>query len=355
MGVGQVNTSTQARDLVCGLIDRFLASPEVAAQSIETARQALPEEVVLRLDRVLSDKRLSYRDGVLIQFSFGIVDGTLDLTVRPEGSRGLAPVLGAFLADRHIPFVKDAYQNIAKNTDKMARGNVPDFDALLVWGTGATGVERQAVLHLACARVAATARQVLPMPRLNRSLLTFARTTDLILRLLDQPSGGAYEQFVIAALLYSLAQGHAQPFRIETKSLNASDKSSYAAGDIQIVTGNRVIEAIEVTAKSWRTKLADASKTIRDNDLSRLHVIAARPDQDRSLAISNLSELPEDVAVLDIRQVADVLVAVLTKPQRADALQRLYECLDRYQSDTQRVNEYVRRLGEAGLVESAGD
>lgn len=50
-----------------------------------------------------------------------------------------------------------------------------------------------------------------------------------------------------------------------------------------------------------------------------------------------------------------MLKAVLTRPQRAEALVRLYEYLDRYQPDTERVNELVRRLEAAALVERAGD
>ena len=68
-----------------------------------------------------------------------------------------------------------------------------------------------------------------------------------------------------------------------------------------------------------------------------------------------LQELAEDVSVLDARQVVEVLAAVLTRPQRADALARLYEYLDRYQPDTDRVNLLVERLGAADLVERAGD
>ena len=351
-----MSISTQARDRVFTLIDGFIADPAAGAQAIYAARTSLFPETVTDIESVLKDRRISYRDGVLIQLGYGIEDDTLDLTRRPEGARGMAQQLGVFLSARHITAVKDAYQNIAKNTDRLARGNVAAFDRLLTWANSATPEDRATALAFACASVAATARPVLPMPQLNRSALTFARTTRLLLDLLSVPSGGAYEQFTFAALLHTLVGSHAaDQVRVETKSLNASDRSSFAAGDVQIATGSRVIEAFEVTANAWATKIDGASKTIRDNDLSRLHIVANRPEGDRDAVADRLNELVEDVAVLDVRQAVEVLTAVLTRPQRAEALVRLYEYLDRYQPDTDRVNELVRRLDAANLVERAGD
>lgn len=178
----------------------------------------------------------------------------------------------------------------------------------------------------------------------------------LLYGLLDTPSGGAFEQFTVAALLHTLVDNYGEGRAgVETKNLNASDRSAFVAGDVQVATGSRVLEAFEITANGWRTKLAGASKTIRDNDLSRIHIVAARPDRDRAAVGEALRDLAEDVSVLDVRQVVEVLAAVPTRPQRADTLTRLYEYLDRYQSDTDRVNLFVRRLMAAGLVERAGD
>jgi hypothetical protein len=194
------------------------------------------------------------------------------------------------------------------------------------------------------------------MPVLNKSALTFSRCAKLLRELLNTPSSGAFEQFAIAALLNTLVADTAGgSYRVETKSLNASDRSSYAAGDIQIATGNRVIEAFEVTANDWRTKIGGAAKTIRDNDLSRLHIVASRPESQRAEVEDALATIAEDVSVLDVMQVVDVFLAALTRPQRADALTRLYEYLDRYQSDVDRVNTFVQRLGAAGLIEGSGD
>lgn len=350
-------TSTDdAQQVMFQTIDLFIADEDARNAAIADASTDLPDEVLANLDVVLPHRHVSYRDGILIQFSFGLAEPEWDLTMRPTGGRTLAQALGVYLADRHIKSVKDAYQNIAKNTDRLARGNFAEFDSTLTWGNGATAEQRQALFDYACARVAETARPVLPMPELNRSTLTFARTAELLLGLVDVPSQGAYDQFTTAALLHTMVSEHdASAARVETKNLNASDKSSRAAGDVQIVAGSHVIEAFEVTANNWATKMDGASKTIRDNDLSRIHVIARRPDGERAASMARLKELTEDVSVLDVRQVIEVLTAALTRPQRSDALVRLYQYLDRYQPDVDRVNAYVRKLHEADLVERGGD
>lgn len=351
-----MGTGTDARDRVIALLDGFLTDPALGEQAVAEARAILPSGPVADLDAVLAHRYLSYRDGIMIQLAYGLEVPEADLTQRQEGARGFAADLGTFLAQRHIAGVKDAYQNIGKNNVSLTRGNVAPFDAFLRWASSAGQPEREAALRLACAAVAATARPVLPMPPLNRSALTFARVVGLLHGLLSTPSGGAYEQFSVAALLHTLVDNHGEGrARVETKNLNASDRSAFVAGDVQVATGSRVLEAFEVTANDWRTKVAGASKTIRDNDLSRLHIIASRPEGDRAAVGEALDALAEDVSVLDARQTVEVLAAVLTRPQRADALTRMYEYLDRYQPDTGRVNLLVQRLREAGLVEGAGD
>lgn len=240
-----MGTGTDAKNLVFELVEEFLSDPAAGGSAIAGARASLAPKVLEDLDSVLSDRRTSYRDGILIQLGYGIADPALDLTERPEGARGMAQQLGVFFAARHIVAVKDAYQNIAKNSISLTRNNVPAFDRLLVWATGATILEREAALRFACAVVAATARPVLPMPSVNRSTLTFARFSDLLHGLLAAPSGGAFEQFTVAALLQSVVANHGDGrARVETKNLNASDRSSFAAGDVQVVTGTRVLRRL---------------------------------------------------------------------------------------------------------------
>ena len=193
-----MSVSDTARDTMFGLVDGFIANPAPESTG------GLPPEVAADLGAVLADSRTSYRDGVMIQLAYGLSGPELDLTRRQAGARSVAQQLGAFLAHRHIRSVKDAYQNIAKNTDVLTRGNVAEFDRLLHWANGASLADREVALRYACAAVAATARPVRPMPPLNRSALPFSRLVGLLHGLLATPSGGAFEQFVVAALLDTL-------------------------------------------------------------------------------------------------------------------------------------------------------
>lgn len=92
----------------------------------------------------------------------------------------------------------------------LTRSNVAEFDRLLHWANGANVADREAALRYACAAVAETARPVRPMPKLNRSALTFSRVVELLHGLLATPSGGTFEQFAVAAFLDILVVNHSE-------------------------------------------------------------------------------------------------------------------------------------------------
>jgi len=306
---------------------------------------------------IANTKQLSYRDALVVQFAFWLANNKpTDITVRQEGGRSVAGWLGRFLAANHIRAVSDAFQNIGKNTEVLARGNYADFDDVLRWGAVATrtGAEIEAAFRFTCIQIAANARPVLPMPALDAGNLTFARMSELLSRLFALPSGGAFEQFALAALLHALVEQQGQSeYRVETKNLNASDKSSRAAGDVQILLGTRVVEAFEVTANDWHEKLAGAAKTIRDNDLSRLTIIARGVQASGDALYQELKAHGLDLSVFDLKAHSNSVVSALTRQSRANALRRLYELLDRYQPRVEIVNQYVGLLFALGVVEAA--
>ena len=130
--------------------------------------------------------------------------------------------------------------------------------------------------------------------------------------------------------------------------INASDASAGTAADVQVLRGNKVEEAFEVSASGWRDKLDQAVLAAKNADLNRVHILSY---------VENLEGLREllgdsttDVTVIDVQTFLRTLVAVLKKPAREDALVRLYEHLDRKQPDTNRVNAYVELLGRHSLT-----
>lgn len=345
-------------ELITSTVTAYLKQPNKLRKAVADFRARVPAEPRAMVDDVLTEARVSYRDGLMIQLAYALCSAQpLDLTKRHAGARSVAGKLGRFLAERHVQSVADAYQNIAKNSADLARGNVPSFDNFLRWASGSS-VDREslaAAFEYVCGRVAATSRPVLSMPKLDLSALTFSNVSGLVAAMLDIPSEGAHEQFIIAALLHGLIeQTDACGYRVETKKLNSSDESSKVAGDIQIMTGSRTIEAYEVTANDWGTKLNRVGKTIRDHDLSRLHIVAKVGPAEHDAMLVKISQLRDDVSVIEIRGYAAAITSALTRQFRAAALERLYEFLDRYQGVVERVNAYVTLLRSRGLTINEG-
>lgn len=79
-----MSISDTARDTIFALVDGFIASPSAVSAD------ALPPEVVADLAAVLADSRTSYRDGVMIQLTYGLAGPELDLTRRQAGARSVA-------------------------------------------------------------------------------------------------------------------------------------------------------------------------------------------------------------------------------------------------------------------------
>ena len=334
-----------AKELIRETVERML-SGRVGPNDVGAS-----DAVRAIVEPVFAIRSASYRDALLIQLAYRLAEGEHDATRRHEGGRGVAGWLGSFLHDLHISAVKDAFQNVGKNSATLTRGNEPDFDAALAWSVDAQDNEVRSAFNLVAATIAASARPVLPMPPLARSRLTFAAVSQLLDDLCGLPSGGAYEQFTVAALLHGMVAMSGVPgLRVQTKSVNASDASSRVAGDVQVLTGQVILEAIEVTANNWTTKLPGAEAAVREHDLSRIQVVADTGGADRRERLGVLAGLTEDASALDLTAFRDVVVAFLRKEFRAAVLLRLYELIDRKQSDVSLVNQYVRLIRESGVA-----
>jgi hypothetical protein len=207
----------------------------------------------------------SYRVGMVVQLAYGAAaDGHLDLTKRHTGARGpngVAGRCGTYLKERHVVASVDAYQNIAKNADTLTRGNHSEFDAFLKWVSEPERTKEQirAALNYACLRIAQTARPIKSLPEIDGAKLGFAAVMELFDDMLRANSGGAHEQFIVAALLHARVQQGGGRQHVDTKRLNASDQSSRSAADIQVKSGTKIDEAFEVTANDWTEKLQGAA------------------------------------------------------------------------------------------------
>lgn len=339
-------------------LDAFLADPGHAEAEAVRHAASLPPDVVEKASFIVAHRELSYRDGLLIQTATGLVGMLAEEghTVAGRGGRGVASAIGRMVAERHIAAVKDAYQNIGKGSNVLARGVQPTFDDTLRWLDEAAEADREALLGFVLARVSLTARNVLEMPALDRANLTFHRCAKFLEELLATPSGGAYQQFGVASFLYAMLDelGQIGPaaLRVETKNLTASDRSSKVAGDVQVLRANRVEEAFEVTANDWRSKIGQAVEAAKAEDLQRAHILANVPPGYLDDA-AELADADVDLTVIDVGTYLRTLLAVMRKPARAAALVRFYELLDRLQPDIERTNVFVRLLRAHGLAAAA--
>jgi hypothetical protein len=200
----------------------------------------------------------------------------------------------------------------------------------------------------------ATLRAVSAFPELNPGKLTFATVMALFIEMLSIGSRGAHELFIVASLLHAKTEQKGTGERVEAKSLIASHLNSRISPDIQIKRGNDVVEAFEVTANQWSEKLGGAADKIRAYDLSRLHIIA-RIDEPYRQMLEELLAQRDDISALERQAFISVHVAEMKRQFRALALSRLYDFLDRYQPDNNRVNAYVELLGRHGLSTPARD
>jgi hypothetical protein len=113
-------------------VSAYLRQPTKLQRATSDFQSRVPADQQSMVNDVLSAAPVSYRDGLMIQLAYRLCSGEpIDLTKRPDGARGVAGKLGRFLAGQHIQAVADAYQNIAKNSADLARGNVPSFDDFL--------------------------------------------------------------------------------------------------------------------------------------------------------------------------------------------------------------------------------
>ncbi len=339
-----------AVELVASILDSLLLNAGGSDQAVDA--RALAAALPL-LEGTLQAAQ-SYRDGAIIQIASGLTaDGQhFDHRQRAPGGRGIAKSLGSLMRKRHIPAVTDAFQNIGKNVDNLARGNVAHFDSLLLWANAASAGDRRAALTFLLAKAASTARSIRPLPRILTARLTFAATLKVLRDILAEGSGGAMEQYSVAAIMEALlGEWSIGGMRVQTKRLNASDASSGTAGDVEILTLGRVDEAFEVSANDWRTKIDQAADVARGRGLDRAHVVAHATAGDIISSLDVLEQAGGDVSVLDIRSLLMTGVAILRKPGRERFLMRLHEYLAHMVADVGPANRLVAVLEANALVE----
>ncbi len=346
--MGSTEVSALLEQLLRGLVDGTIA-PELEA----------PADVKPYLDDLLS-RVDTYRDAALMVLAYAVDAGTgAEAATPPAGRRGVAQALERLLDELNIRARRDAFQTVAKGSSTLLGRDREAWNHLLEWAREQDDRDplELAVRYMA-SHIASTARTLPIMPTLDVSRLTFRRVLRIVDALLSTTSGGAHEQFAFAALLHALAEEHGGR-RVETKMLSAADASAGAAADVQVLDGGKVVEAYEVTANIWSTKIAQAVAVLRHYDLARAHIVAPgpAPSGDEIKPAVEATALPAglvastiDLSVLDVRAECRSLVHRLNRPGRRTALNKLWEHLALRQPNDELVVRYVVLLADVGVT-----
>lgn len=318
-----VPATSTVKDLLDSELRRQVATP---------APGSPPARAKALLDALVEHKYKSYKTGALVLLAFSVAasGGRLDVTHRPSRARTIGQFVGNELyLDLRISGVPDVFGNIGKNARQLVRGNVSEWDELLTWMSSAatTDSELQEAFEYLAYRIASTAQAAPTAVDPVTSRMTFPRVAAMFDALFDKPSGGAYEQFSVAALMHAeTARHHGDSLVVRTKGINATDRSAGVPGDIQVVddTG-RVLRVLEVTANSWRLKLGQARRVLMEDGAASVTIVADTSDHSPSEILDALDG--ENIAVVDLRQEVRSLLSRLSPHDRRVALLKLSEYL----------------------------
>jgi hypothetical protein len=312
-------------------------------------------EVKGHLDDLVSKGQSTVRDGILTLLAMEVAHGiVIDWHLQPlhNPARSASRFLGSTLYPRlHITGSPEALQTGVKGTGTYMDRSNETWRAVLSWASAQDSLEPIEIAYLYLAsRVAGTARALPDLPALDTPRLTFQRVFALADWMLSLGSGGAYEQLLFAALLHAWRQQVGLPGFVETKHVNAADAAAGTAADVQVKHGSQVLEAYEVTAADLNAKVGQATRTLRQHDLRRVHLLAKGAGKVTGEEIKNLFPADDDVSVLDTREEIRSLIADLDKPHRRQGLETLYRMLVDKQPDDALVKKYVERLLEDKLI-----
>jgi hypothetical protein len=251
---------------------------------------------------------------------------------RAAGDRVLSEALSKALRGHNIPSTEGALQSSTYRAGYLAaQARSPGLAEFVGW-VNALGVSLDAVKAFATAlaqEFGALHVSFPPLPPIDPNSLTFARMKAVIGALRSKQSGGAYEQYLVKALLAQEYMLIHPSWRVETKRIMASDASSGAASDVQVRRKQVLVQAIEVSAANWQTKIAQSAKVAQEQGVQ---VVIAAPAQgltgtELETALGGPGGTAAELAVVDLDGLLDLVSSRITPAMRAAAVKDLYRML----------------------------
>ena len=275
---------------------------------------------------------------------------------RLAGDRTVSEHVSAVLKSYNIPATEGSMQSSTYRGGYLAAQSADvGVRAFLVWlGSASLGDIKEMFWGLARA-FAAHELAFAELPALDTGRFSFVAMRQLIERLRSKGSGGAYEQYLVAALLHEEFALVHPTWRVQTKSVGAADTSARATGDVEVRHRQALVHAIEVSASQWQHKLAQAAQTSRRTRTNQVTVLAPASDLSADALAGALAAagVPAgvDVAVVDLGSFLDAVSSRLPALGRASAVRRLHQDLVTWgRTRPDLVSFLVESLTDLGLA-----
>lgn len=289
-------------------------------------------------EQLLDEQSASVKTATLFLLFYWLVQPEWDMRSVPRGARGRfgdkrlseqRNRRGITLHNRIVAFGenlgwKGDVSSVDVSTDTR-------FRAFIAAIAGADYEERAKIADYFAQAFADSRREDVPLPAVGDDVLTFVRAKALVEELLHLRSEGHIQQFLVAALLheYRIRQG----IDVRTHHPHAADLYDATSGDIEEFHQRTLVRSYEITMRSdWKNRLSSFRDKMDRFNLSKYVIIAAEVNSDEQLsepAQMALLVAPQrrDIAIVDIHDVVNYLIAILSATELRNAVNRAYDYL----------------------------
>lgn len=330
---------------MASMTSRNLAVGEAVDLAINAIHDALegtgPTRPTAALQQAIEgqiEKSNSVRVASLFLLAYSLSDQIWDKEHIPTGLRG------KYGDKRLATFLSENYLSLGGNITAFGenlgwKGNVQEFrlstdsrfsDYAMALEASPAAELRDGLAYFA-ERFAASRRVLQPIEPLPPDLLTFAKARVLFQDLVQTPSEGHIQQFLVAGLLRSHRRRIGN--EIKTHHPHAADTFDRTAGDVEEFQRGELVAAYEVTVRDdWKNRIPDFRRKMQDHGLSKYWLIASDVYSDHDLAnpsqmLTFLQDANVDLAVVDIKAFIDVFVAELTSTELREVVYEVYDDL----------------------------
>jgi hypothetical protein len=320
----------KAVDTIIRLVDKLSLG--------EALGDPAPDNIKSLFDDHAAKHKGSARLAAVFLLAYSLMDDVWDFKSVPTGTRGEYgdKKLAAALTDRHVTF----HNAITAYGENLGwKGNVRNFDLskdgrfwpFLSKLQQLTNLQRSLLLNHAAWRLFDSRIVPKALPPLPSNYLSYAKSLYLCEKLLNIPSEGHIQQFLVAAFLqvHRRRYGH----QISTHHPHASDKFDGTLGDIEEFRDEYLVAAYEVTVRpDWKNRLPDFGKKVEAGKLPKYVIFASDVRADRDLCpaehlVKFVGRLPYDLAVIDLKDFFSVFCAELSQPELGQAFNTAYQFL----------------------------